>query len=240
MEGAALPVTVKFSKRKAGQKAGLTRALIVTVLLQKKPELSVSKIAKALKVGRTAVYSHFPGGLPEIQSEMVRTLLANVAVPFFPAQSWESYLRLLFVMVFDAFRKHPEVAQFAGSVLAANYYLNPFLVERILVALDLAGLDDSAKIRGLDLVMASLIGMLTIECAGATSKSAEKWLDELASPPAVTPSVELPSINISRTKLLAAAHARTLGDPKQASRRVQRYADQLIVAFKSMSPKKNK
>lgn len=234
-----MPVTVKFSKRKPGQKAHLTRARIVAVLLQKKPEFSMSQMAKALGVGRTAIYFHFPKGIPDVQSEIVRTLMVNVAAPFLPAQGWESYLRSLFVAVFDVFRKHPEVAQFAGSVLAANYYLSPLLVERMLVALDLAGLDDGAKIRGLDLVMASLIGMLTIECAGAASKSAEKWLDGLAGP-GITPSVEHPNINTLRIKLFAAAQARTIGDHKQASKRAQRYADYLIVALKSMSSKTNK
>jgi AcrR family transcriptional regulator len=227
---------LKKVKRKPGEKAGLTDAQIISqslALLKQKPGLSMTEIAAALGVFPTAVYARFPGGLDEILTEIVRTLLANVARPPHPNECWEAYLRDLFRAVYNAFHKHPRAAQFAVIKIAADYYLNPLLVERILFALSLAGVPEGEKADALDLVMGSLISMLAIEYVGLRSTSAMKWLQNL-SDPSGSFSGEYPQIAALMDKLTFAIKARnTLVRLKPTPVKAQHFADHLIAGLKA-------
>lgn len=233
------PIKLKIPpKRKPGQKAGLTRSTIAkraVGLLDQNPKFNVLAIAKALKVASAAVYAHFPRGLPEIETEMVKVVLADVARPFQPNESWDAYLRSLFVAMFEAFHKHPRVGSFAGREIASDYCLNPALVERVLFALSLAGLADDKKADALDLVMGCLVGMLTIECAGVASASPEKWCESQSSSVEGLPASEYPGIKALKRKLAKAIKERS-GQPIPA--RAERYADQCIVGLKAQLPSK--
>jgi AcrR family transcriptional regulator len=227
----------KHAKRKPGEKAGLTKAQIISqvlALLKQKPELSMTEIAGALEVFPTAVYARFPGGLNEILTEMVRTLLANVARPFKPNESWEAYLQDLFYAVYNAFHKHPRAARFAVSGIAADYYLNPLLVERILFALSLAGVSKGEQADALDLVMGALISMLAIEYTGLRSASPLKWLQDLSGA-SDGPSIgEYPQIGALKDKLIFAIQLRnTQVRFKPGNVRPQRFADCLIAGLKA-------
>jgi AcrR family transcriptional regulator len=227
----------KHAKRKPGEKAGLTDAQIITqalVLLKQNSELSVAGIAAALGVFPTAVYARFSGGLDEILTEMVRTLLANVARPPQPNENWENYLRGIFRAVYSAFHKHPRAARFAVSRIAADFYLNPLLVERILFALSLAGVPEGERADALDLVMGSLISMLAIEYAGLRSTSPLKWLRDLPDASNGQSAGEYPQISTLKDKLIFAIKLRnTQVRFKPGPVRPQRFADCLLAGLKA-------
>jgi len=228
----------KHVKRKPGEKAGLTRADIIAqslALLEANSTFTIKGVADALGVYPTAVSSYFRGGIDEILTEMVRTRLTNVARPFQPNESWETYFRDLFLAVFAAFHKRPELARLAVSRIAANYYLNPLMVERILVALSVAGVPGTQKVSALDLVMGSLIGMLAVECSGLATIPAAKWLHKLPGTGDGTSFGEYPQINSLKDQLIFAIKARRLHlqFKKPAPGRPQRFADHLIVGLKA-------
>ena len=231
----------KHVKRKPGEKAGLTRADIISqslALLEANSTFTVKGVADALGVYPTAVNSYFRGGIDEILTEMVRTTLANVARPFQPNESWETYLRDLFFAVFAAFHKRPELARLAVSKIAANYYLNPLLAERVLVALSAAGVPQNKKVSALDLVMGSLIGMLAVEYSGSLTVPAAKWLHELPDASEGTSIGEYPQINNLKDKLIFAIKARRyqLQLKKPAPGKAQHFADHLIAGLKAHVP----
>ncbi|CCB66637.1 protein of unknown function [Hyphomicrobium sp. MC1] len=227
----------KHAKRKPGEKAGLTDTQIIAqvlALLKQKPELSITEIAGALEVFPTAVYARFPGGLNEILTAVVRSLLANVARPFKPNESWDDYLRGLFRAVYNAFHKHPRAARFAVSGIAADYYLNPLLVERVLFALSLAGVPEGEKADALDLVMGSLISMLAIEYTGFQSAAPLKWLNKLPNEDDGAATGEYPQISALKDKLIFANKLRNSQVRfKPGHVRPHRFADYLIAGLKA-------
>jgi AcrR family transcriptional regulator len=227
----------KPKKRKPGEKAGLSRELIVAkaiILVETNPALTLAGIAKALKVAPGAVYAHFPGKLSEIVTEMVRAVLAGVARPFHPKEGWEEYLRDLFIALLRRFHKHRNLALLAGSELSANYYLNPLLVERILLALNMAGFPDGERARALDLVIGNLIGFIAIECPPLGSQSTKKWVDDLSAAIDGLPAGEHPEIKALKSQLgnIAAERAAQIGAAEPSLARAQRFADHLIAGLK--------
>ncbi|HVZ05768.1 TetR/AcrR family transcriptional regulator [Hyphomicrobium sp.] len=230
-----MPVNVtKRPKRKPGQKAHLTRAKIIAKalpLLDDNPDLGMAGIARGLGVAPAAIYAHFRGRLAEIHTEVIRAILADVARPPKPNETCEAYLRDLFDAVFAAFYKHRKVALLFGRKIAANYYLNPLLVERVLYALSLAGLPENEKVVALNLVMGSLVGMITIECAYPTSLSPAKWSLSQSNTVDALPAGEYPQIKALKIKLGGAVNARSVHKPTPA--RAQRFADSLIAGLKA-------
>lgn len=226
---------LKKVKRKPGQKAHLTRAKIVAKalpLLDHNPDLGMAGIAKGLGVAPAAIYAHFPGRLAEIHTEVIRAVLADVARPPMPNETCEGYIRDLFDAVFAAFYKHRKVALLFGREIAANYYLNPLLVERILYALSLGGLSEKEKVGALDLVMGSLVGMVAIECAHPTSLTPLKWLESLSETVDSLPANEYPQIKVLKAKLGEAVKGRAGHKPPSAAG-AQRFADGLIAGLKA-------
>jgi AcrR family transcriptional regulator len=230
-------VIKKPKKRKPGEKAGLSCEMIVAeaiILIEKNPALTLTGIAKALKVAPGAVYAHFPGKLSEILTEMVRTVLAGVARPFHPKESWEEYLRDLCVALSRTFHEHRNLALQVVSELSANYYLNPLLVERILLALSMAGLPDGERARALDLVMGNLIGFIAVECPALGSQSAAEWVESLSAAIDGLPAGEHPEIKALQNELsdVAAERAAQIDAAEPSPSRAQRFADHLIAGLK--------
>lgn len=224
-------------RRKPGHRADLTRAAIVAKaleLLEKDPSLTMAAIAKALGVVPGAIYAHFPGSLPEIHTEMVRTVLTNVAPPFKPRESWEDYIWNLFEALLNVFQKHRTLAPIFARELSANYYLNSLLVERILVALELAGLSEAKRAEALDLVMGSLVGLVTIESPGLSCfASSTEWLQDQSATIDALPAGEHPQIKTLKGRLLEAAKKRST--QKHPPSTVQRFADLLIAGLKAQA-----
>ena len=224
-------------KRKPGERAGLNRDQIIAAAIEmiEKKDLTIANVASTLKVAPGAVYAHFPDKLPEILKEMVRTALADVARPIHPNESWEAYLRDLFVAFSRSFHGHRNLAVIVGEVLSADYYLNPLLAERILLALSMTDLADGERAKALDLVMASLIGFIEIDCPVIGSQSPSQWVVGLS---AVID--ELPAGEHSETKALKSAlsevaseRAAQLGAAEPSPARAHRFADHLIAGLKA-------
>lgn len=223
-------------KRRPGQRAGLTRELIISAALKvtEQGPFSIQSIADALEVVPAAIYAKFRGKGGEIVAEMLRSVLADVARPFHPNETWEAYFRDLFGATFHAFKGHRRLALAFGSDLSENYYLNPLLPERILHALSLAGVAENDKAKALDLVIANLIGFITVQRAGLEESGASKWLKAQSNLIDALSTSEYPQIKAHKTQLLKAAKERCeqASTAKSLPRGALRFADVLIEGLK--------
>ena len=85
-------------KRKAGTRAGLTKAAIVAAAAKLIESVgangfSLRKLAKALGVGPTTIHFHFEGGVGSVFSAVAQQALAGVTRPFKPKEEPAAYLR---------------------------------------------------------------------------------------------------------------------------------------------------
>lgn len=227
-------------KRMPGQRAGLKRELIVTAaikLSEQDPHLSVGRIAAALDVAPGTITAHFPGKLPELLTEMARTLIGTLAPPFHPKQTWDNYLGGLFFSLSQKLHRHRNLAQLVGLELSADYFMSPLLVERILLALELAGVPPKRRAQALDLVIGSLIGFIAIECSNFGSRTPAAWAAGMSSKMDTLPAEEHPQIKGLQVELAAAGaeRAHSAAAPEPSAERAQRFADFLIAGLKELS-----
>lgn len=175
-----MAVVLKRPKRKRGQRAGLTRDKILTAALiaffQPDASISVSALARRIKVFPRAIHSQFPGGLAEILSELVRIALEHATPPVAHHETGEDYLRRLFEAARSVFHSHPGLAKFVGAQLAEEPYLSPGLAERVLGALRAMEILPQRLPEALHLVVAMLAGFLTAEFPPVTKRSAADWI----------------------------------------------------------------
>ncbi len=84
-------------KRKAGTRAGLTKAAIVAAAAKLIESVgangfSLRKLAKALGVGPTTIHFHFEGGVGAVSSAVAQQALPGVTRPFKPKEEPAAYL----------------------------------------------------------------------------------------------------------------------------------------------------
>ncbi|WP_155831131.1 hypothetical protein [Hyphomicrobium sp. 802] len=195
--------------------------------------MKIQPLAKELGVATAAIYVKFRGG-GEIATEMFRLVLADVARPLHPNETWESYLRALFTGTFDAFKGRGRLALALGSELSENYFLNPHLPERILHALELAGVPENDKAKALDLVIANLIGFMAVQRTSLGESETAEWLKDQSNLIDNLPSAEYPQIKARKVLLIKAAKERAeqLESSTSAPKSVLRFADVLIEGLK--------
>jgi hypothetical protein len=154
----------KRPKRGIGEKAGLTRDVIIATALEvvETRSLALAQIGKMLGVTPAAVGAHFKGGLAEIKAAITHAILVDVASSVDPEQKPRAYFRGLFASVAEALHQRPEVALWFGSDLSDDYLVSPRLVERILTAFDAARIEPEQMANALDLVIGGLIGFVAI------------------------------------------------------------------------------
>jgi AcrR family transcriptional regulator len=162
--------TPQLAKRGRGQRAGLTREIILAKavrLLQERGagEFSLRVLAKALGVQSRTIHSHLKGGLAELGTALAQRALSDVARPFKPRETPADYIRELFRAVIAAVHGQASLARTVALELSNDYFLNPIVPERILVALVEIGVTDEELAPALNLVMGSLIGLLLTEAA---------------------------------------------------------------------------
>ena len=106
----------KPTKRKAGQRAGMTRAKIVDAAVKlwdsAGPEgFTIRKLALQLKVVPTTIRAHVKGGIGELRREVARRVLADLTRPYKPNQDPNDYLREFFRSALASFRQRPTLAR---------------------------------------------------------------------------------------------------------------------------------
>ena len=86
-----LKLVLKKKKRKAGMRAGMTRARIAEAAGKLQLEggadnFSIRAVAKALGVVPATIRSHFKGGMDDLLAEITRSALAELTPPYKPQQ----------------------------------------------------------------------------------------------------------------------------------------------------------
>jgi AcrR family transcriptional regulator len=161
----------KETKRKPGQRAGMTRTKIVEAGVKlwdaAGPEgFTVRKLAGRLKVAPATIRAHVNGGAAELRREIARRVLADLTPPYKPDQGPNDYLQEFFRLALASFRKHPRLARLAILQLTDDPLLSLIFAERMIATI--AGLTAKADlILGLEL----LIGRL----AEATMMESGAW-----------------------------------------------------------------
>jgi len=103
-------------KRKAGTRAGLTKAAIVAAAAKLIESVGANggrlrKLAKALGVGPTTIHFHFEGGVGAVSSAVAQQALAGVTRPFKPKEEPAAYLAELLLKIMEALHARPVVAK---------------------------------------------------------------------------------------------------------------------------------
>jgi AcrR family transcriptional regulator len=196
----------KPKKRGPGERAGLTRDIILTkaVRLLKAAgggRISLRALANALGVESRTIHSHFKGGVDEFGTALVQKMLSDVARPFKPKESAVAYLRDLFGAFLEVVHGNPGLAKVVGLELSDNYFLNPLVPERILVALAEIGVADEELAPSLNLVMGALIGLLMTEAG--KSRPGQKMAREAGKIIATLPPREHPMLKAHAKALVA-------------------------------------
>ena len=127
-------------KRKAGTRAGLTKAAIVAAAAKLIESVgangfSLRKLAKALGVGPTTIHFHFEGGIGAVSSAVAQQALAGVTRPYKLKEEPAAYLAELLLKIMEALHARPVVATLVVLQLSSNPILEPLLAERLLLAL---------------------------------------------------------------------------------------------------------
>jgi TetR/AcrR family transcriptional regulator, tetracycline repressor protein len=177
-------VTIKQkTKRKAGQRAGMSRTKIAVeatkLWLHVGPEgFTIRLLAKQLKVGPTTIHAHFKGGIRDLRREIARQALTELTPPYQPKQTPKQYLRAFLRSALSSFRQNPGLGRLVVFELTDDPLLSLVFAERL--GATIAGLAiDVDVIWGLELLIGRLAGLFMIETgifARANPKAANSAL----------------------------------------------------------------
>jgi AcrR family transcriptional regulator len=163
-----MPVHFKpVVRRKAGHRAGLTRAKIAVTAAklwqQAGPDrFTVRALAKMLRVVPTTIYAHFHGGEPELRREIARATLEGLTPHYQPKQDPKDYLRAFLRSVLESFRQSPHLGRLVLVELADDPMLSLAFVERMAMTIKaLGGKQD--LIDGIELLVSRLAGAALVE-----------------------------------------------------------------------------
>ena len=208
----------KKPKRKAGTRAGLTKAAIATAAakLLEAPgagEFSLRKLAKAMGVVPATVHAHFKGGFNAVSGAIAIAALSDVAPPFKPTQQPADYLREVFWNILKVLHGRPTVANCVVLQISANVLLVPVLAERLLLSLDELGVPKNAQPKMLRRAMGAIFDMIltqSTQSKPAVQKRASLQLD--AEIKGLSPT-EFPHLAELRKALIAEAASATAHPP---------------------------
>ena len=155
-------------KRKAGTRAGLTKAAIVAAAAKLIESVgangfSLRKLAKALGVGPTTIHFHFEGGVGAVSSAVAQQALAGVTRPFKPKEEPAAYLAELLLKIMEALHARPVVAKLVVLQLSSNPILEPLLAERLLLALAALGVPTEARPKMYQRAMGVIFEMISFK-----------------------------------------------------------------------------
>jgi AcrR family transcriptional regulator len=178
-------------KRKAGMRAGLTRAIIAAGAAKQfeagVDRFSLRSLAKSLGVVPTSIMAHFQLGVPEILDEIVKAALDGVARPYKPNEQPADYLRDLFLAILSSLHGKSAVSQLVVLHLTANPTLVPVLAERLLASISALGAPKGSVPKLLAPALGLIFEMILTESARsrapdqqASSKRVRATIDALS------------------------------------------------------------
>jgi AcrR family transcriptional regulator len=194
-------------KRKAGTRAGMTRAKIIEAAtklwLSRGPdEFSVRTLATTLKVGPTTIHAHIKGGVGELRREIARAILGQLAPPYKPAQEPEDYLRALFRSALATFRQKPVAGHLVVLAMAHDPLLSPVFAERLLATIAAISGDQDLS-RHLHLVIEQLGRLILFETGDWAMAPPEANQRSVLATIGALPEAEFPTLKQSVDKLAA-------------------------------------
>ena len=226
-------IILKAKKRKAGTRAGMTRAKIVDAAtklwLSGGPDnFSIRAVAKCLNVVPTTIRAHFKRGMGELLNEIAGSAAAALAPPYKPQQDPKVYLRGLFHSALFAFRQKPQLGRLVVLRLSNDPFLNPVFAERICATLAaIAKKGDVA--RGLHIFLEHFAGLIIVEtsswAAGKPEEAKAKALEQIEA----LSSTEFPTLRIAGEML--AVDLKKRGAPGYLKKTADAAADALIAAL---------
>jgi TetR/AcrR family tetracycline transcriptional repressor len=226
----------KPPKRKAGQRAGLTRAKIIDAAVKLWDDagpngFAIRKLAKQLKVGATTIHAHVKGGIPELRREIARRVVADLAPPYKPNQNANDYLRGFFRSALISFHQRPRLARLVVLELTDDPLLSLMFAERMCATI--AGLDVKTDLFcGLELLIGRLTDAAMIE-SGA-------WAQR--DPKLATAQIQARLLNASKTEFPTLTHAPQALGAKLIRRTetdyLQKRADAAVAGFLADLPTK--
>lgn len=160
-------INKKAPKRKAGQRAGMTRAKTIDAAVKlwdaAGPDgFTIRKLATQLKVVPTTIRAHVKGGLGELTREVARRGLEDLTPPYKPNQGPQDYLRAFFRSALASVRQRPKLARLVILELTEDPLLSLTFAERMFATI--AALAAEADlIWGLELLIGRLTEVTMIE-----------------------------------------------------------------------------
>jgi AcrR family transcriptional regulator len=220
----------KGTKRKAGMRAGLSKATIIAagtkLLVSAGPDnFSIRLLAKKLKVGPTTIHHHFKGGKGALTAEIARAALAELAPPHDTQVDPKEVLRKLFRRALDSYKQRPVLGRFVVINLTDDPFFNPVFAKRLVTAIAALSKNDNLA-WGLDLVIGrfgSLIFSETSEAARAKPDEARVGILKKIS---VLPPAEFPML--AHTAEALAADPLKRADPEYFGTLVDGVVDAIV------------
>jgi TetR/AcrR family transcriptional regulator, tetracycline repressor protein len=160
--------------------ANLSRDLILATTLELIDQngvtgFSVRDLARTLGVFPTAVYWYVESRNALIAGAV--SCVMNDVTPPDPAGDWHEQLRGLFRRYRTAVRRHPNVAAVLGTQLISNESPNPNFIDAILALLEAAGFKDNQLVHAYNVVIAAMVGFVTMELASRPADDPQGWAE---------------------------------------------------------------
>jgi len=211
-------------KRKAGTRAGLTKAAIVAAAAKLIESVgangfSLRKLAKALGVGPTTIHFHFEGGVGAVSSTVAQQALAGVTRPFKPKEEPAAYLAELLLKIMEALHARPVVAKLVVLQLSSNPILEPLLAERLLLALAALGVPTEARPKMYQRAMGVIFEMILAECGRSSAAEQKEASAQMHETIAALPSTEFPNLTELREAIVAETVQARSGEAVSSGRR---------------------
>jgi TetR/AcrR family tetracycline transcriptional repressor len=181
----------------AGQNEALSKARIVDAAIEQIDRnglmgFSLRDVARTLGVYPAAVYWHVPTR-DALLAAVVESTMEDVAPPLGKG-TWQDWFRELFSRYRKAVKRHPNVAQLVGAQLVSNGSLSPQMIDRILSVLVSAGCDESKIVEMYNVVVATMVGFVTLEFASLPSDDPANWAAQLQEKTHAIRALEFPTL----------------------------------------------
>ena len=224
-------------RRKPGERADLSMAKITAAAFDVLEmaglhEFSARLVAKRLGVSPAAIYAHFDGGLAGLKQALVFIVLRDVARPYGPNNLPAGYLRDIFLRMLKAVNRKQALAELIALELSRDNLVCPIFLERLLSAALGAGKAPPNLARVLDLVLASLLGMIMVEGETNAGDRVKALSGSYVPRVKALPSSEVPTLLAAKEDLMLQIKRRMVPAPALLTKTALWYAEPVIAALK--------